>query len=128
MPNLTDIKLHQTSRKLEIAFDSGETFELSCEFLRVYSQSAEVTGHGPGQEVLQVGKQDVNIDDITPVGNYAIKLHFNDGHDTGIYSWERLYDLGKNQTDYWTDYLRRLMRAGHQHDDLDRMKAEIKGQ
>ena len=128
MPYPTDIKLHQASRKLEIAFDSGETFKLSCEFLRVYSQSAEVTGHGPGQEVLQVGKQNVNIDDISPVGNYAIKLHFDDGHDTGIYSWEYLYDLGKNQTDYWTDYLRLLMRAGHQHDDLDRMKAEIKGQ
>ena len=126
MPNPTDIKLHQVSRKLEIAFDNNETFELSCEFLRVYSQSAEVTGHGPGQEVLQVGKQNVNIEDITPVGNYAIKLHFDDGHDTGIYSWERLYDLGKNQTDYWTDYLRRLMRAGHQHDDLDKLKAAIK--
>ncbi|GKT11882.1 MAG: hypothetical protein ISEC1_P0855 [Thiomicrorhabdus sp.] len=126
MPNLTDIKLHQRSRKLEITFDSGETFELSCEFLRVYSQSAEVTGHAPGQEVLQVGKQTVNIDDISPVGNYAIKLHFSDGHDTGIYTWERLYDLGKNQTDYWTAYLRKLMRAGHQHDDLDKLKATIK--
>lgn len=128
MPNLTDIKLHQRSRKLEITFDSGETFELSCEFLRVYSQSAEVTGHAPGQEVLQVGKQTVNIDDISPVGNYAIKLHFSDGHDTGIYTWERLYDLGKNQTDYWTAYLRKLMRAGHQHDDLDKLKATIKNQ
>lgn len=128
MPKPTDIKLHQRSRKLEITFDSGETFELSCEFLRVYSQSAEVTGHAPGQAVLQVGKQDVNIDDISPVGNYAIKLHFDDGHDTGIYTWERFYDLGKNQTDYWTAYLRKLMRAGHQHDDLDKLKAAIHGQ
>ncbi|MBD3775993.1 MAG: DUF971 domain-containing protein, partial [Thiotrichales bacterium] len=106
MPHPTDIKLHQVSRKLEITFDNGETFELPCEYLRVYSQSAEVTGHAPGQEVLQTGKQNVNIDDITPVGNYAIKLHFDDGHDTGIYTWERLYDLGKHYDNYWVDYLR----------------------
>lgn len=123
-PNLTDLKLHQASRKLEIHFDSGEVFELSCEYLRVYSQSAEVTGHAPGQEVLQVGKQDVSIDDITPVGNYAVKLHFSDGHDSGIYTWQRLYDLGKNQPDYWVDYLRRLMRAGHQHPELDKLKQQ----
>jgi len=123
-PNLTDIKLHQASRKLEIHFDSGEVFELSCEYLRVYSQSAEVTGHAPGQEVLQVDKQDVAIDDITPVGNYAVKLHFSDDHDSGIYTWQRLYDLGKNQQDYWVDYLRRLMRAGHQHPELDKLKQQ----
>ncbi|MGM0541784.1 MAG: gamma-butyrobetaine hydroxylase-like domain-containing protein [Pseudomonadota bacterium] len=124
MPNLTDLKLHQASRKLEIHFDSGETFELSCEYLRVYSQSADVTGHAPGQEVLQVGKQDVSIDDITPVGNYAVKLHFSDGHNSGIYTWKRLYDLGKNQQDYWVDYLRRLMRAGHQHPELEKLKQQ----
>jgi len=128
VPTPTNLKLHQASRKLEIHFDSGEVFELSCEFLRIYSQSAEVTGHAPGQEVLQVGKENVNIDDISPVGNYAVKLHFDDGHDTGIYTWQRLYDLGKNQNDYWTDYLRRLMRAGHQHTELDKLKAAIKAQ
>lgn len=122
MPHPTDIKLHQVSRKLEITFDNGETFELPCEYLRVYSQSAEVTGHAPGQEVLQTGKQNVNIDDITPVGNYAIKLHFDDGHDTGIYTWERLYDLGKHYDTYWVDYLRRLMRAGHDHPALQALK------
>lgn len=124
MPYPTDIKLHQVSRKLEITFDNGETFELPCEYLRVYSQSAEVTGHAPGQEVLQVGKQNVNIDDITPVGNYAIKLHFDDGHDTGLYTWERLYDLGKHYDTYWVDYLRRLMRAGHDHPDLQQLKQQ----
>ena len=123
-PNITELKLHQASRNLEIHFDSGETFELSCEYLRVYSQSAEVTGHAPGQEVLQVGKQDVAINDITPVGNYAVKLHFSDGHDSGIYTWQRLYDLGKNQQEYWVDYLRRLMRAGHQHPELDKLKQQ----
>ncbi|MDG6777335.1 DUF971 domain-containing protein [Thiomicrorhabdus sp. zzn3] len=128
MPHPTDIKLHRGSRKLEIAFDSGETFELPCEYLRVYSQSAEVTGHMPGQEVLQIGKEAVNIDDITPVGNYAVKLHFDDGHDTGIYTWERLYALGKHQDKYWTDYLRRLMRAGHDHPDLQRLKAHSRGE
>ena len=121
MPHPTDIKLHQVSKVLEVSFDSGETFNLPCEYLRVYSQSAEVTGHAPGQEVLQVGKQAVNITDITPVGNYAIKLHFDDGHDTGLYTWERLYELGVNQEQYWVDYLRRLMRAGHQHDDLTKL-------
>ncbi|MDG6773647.1 DUF971 domain-containing protein [Thiomicrorhabdus sp. ZW0627] len=124
MPHPTDIKLHQLSKVLEITFDNGETFKLPCEYLRVYSQSAEVTGHAPGQEVLQVGKQDVNIENITPVGNYAVKLHFNDGHDSGIYTWERLYDLGKHQEEYWVDYLRRLMRAGHDHEDLQRLKAQ----
>lgn len=126
MPHPTDIKLHQKSKALEVAFDTGETFAFSCEFLRVYSQSAEVTGHAPGQEVLQLDKQDVNIDDITPVGNYAIKLHFDDGHDTGLYTWERLYDLGKNQEDYWVDYLRRVMRAGHKHPELEKLQQSIK--
>lgn len=124
MPHPIEIKLHQKSRKLEIGFDTGETFELSCEFLRVYSQSAEVTGHGPGQETLQLDKQNVNIEAITPVGNYAVKLHFDDGHDTGLYTWERLYDLGKNQHKYWMDYLRRLMREGHSHPELDALKSQ----
>lgn len=124
MPHPTDLKLHQVSRKLEITFDNGETFVLPCEYLRVYSQSSEVTGHAPGQEVLQVGKQNVNIIDITPVGNYAVKLHFDDGHDTGLYTWERLYDLGKHYDNYWVDYLRRLMRAGHDHADLQALKTQ----
>ncbi|WP_024851829.1 gamma-butyrobetaine hydroxylase-like domain-containing protein [Hydrogenovibrio kuenenii] len=114
-----EIKLQQKSRKLVITFDSGETFELPCEYLRVYSQSAEVTGHGPGQEVLQVGKQNVNIDAITPVGNYAVKLHFDDGHDTGLYSWETLYDLSKNYDAYWQAYLDKLLAAGHKHPDIN---------
>lgn len=121
-PKPTDIKLHQKSRYLEIHFDNGEQFDLSCEYLRVYSQSAEVTGHAPGQEVLQVGKQNVNIEAITPVGNYALKLHFDDGHDTGLYTWERLYDLGQHQNKYWMDYLRNLMREGHNHPELEALK------
>lgn len=126
MPHPTDIKLHQKSKVLEIAFDNNESFNLPCEYLRVYSQSAEVTGHAPGQEVLQLDKQDVNIENITPVGNYAVKLHFDDGHDSGIYTWERLYELGKNQENYWVDYLRRVMRAGHKHPALEKLQQEIK--
>ena len=114
MPNPTEIKLHQRSKVLEIAFDDGQRFELPCEYLRVYSQSAEVTGHAPGQEVLQVGKEAVNINAIVPVGNYGVRLEFDDGHDTGIYTWERLYELGKNQETYWQHYLNRLAQAGHQ--------------
>ena len=109
----TEIQLHQKSRILEIAFDDGEHFELSCEYLRVYSPSAEVMGHGPGQEVLQIGKEDVNITAIEPVGNDAIKLVFDDNHDSGLYSWEHLYNLGKNQQQKWKDYLDRLEAAGH---------------
>ena len=109
----TDLNLHQKSRLLEISFDDGNTFSMPCEFLRVYSPSAEVRGHGPGQEVLQVGKENVNITAIEPVGNYAVKLVFDDGHDTGIYSWETLYEMGKNQEALWQDYLQRLERAGH---------------
>ena len=118
-PHPTDIKLKQASRQLVVTFDTGETFELPCEYLRVYSQSAEVTGHAPGQEVLQVGKRAVNIEAITPVGNYAIKLHFDDGHDSGIYTWEWLYKLGRHQTAYWQDYLKRLQLAGHKHPDIE---------
>ncbi len=110
----TDIKLHQTSRLLEVTFDDGRHFELPCEYLRVYSPSAEVRGHGPGQEVLQTGKENVNIDAIEPVGTYAVVFKFDDGHDTGIYSWETLYELGANKIQYWQDYLERLQHAGHQ--------------
>ena len=111
-PIPTEFNLHQLSRVLEIQFDDGSHFNLPCEYLRVYSPSAEVQGHGPGQEVLQVGKEDVNIERIEPVGNYAVLLRFDDGHDTGIYSWEYLYRLGKNQEAWWQRYLERLEAAG----------------
>lgn len=112
-PKPTDINLHQKSRVLELGFDDGSHFELSCEFLRVYSPSAEVRGHGPGQEVLQLGKETVNIRSIEPVGNYAIKFEFDDGHNTGIYSWETLYNMGVNKDRLWEEYLNRLERGGH---------------
>lgn len=111
-PRPTDIRLHQKSHLLEVAFDNGETYQLPCEFLRAYSPSAEVRGHGPGQEVLQAGKAGVNIIGIEPVGNYAVKLYFDDGHKTGIYSWDLLYNMGKNQDELWRDYLARLEAAG----------------
>ena len=112
----TDIVLHQQSRILEVAFDDGERFRLPCEYLRVCSPSAEVRGHGPGQEVLQTGKKNVNIRSIEPVGNYAVKLVFSDGHDTGLYSWDYLYSLGKNHDKIWQDYLDRLQKAGASRD------------
>lgn len=124
MPIPIEIKLHQVSQTLEVSFDDQQTFSYSAEFLRVYSQSAEVTGHAPGQETLQVGKQGVNIDAISPVGNYAIRLHFSDGHDSGIYTWERLYDLGQHYQKYWVAYLRQLMRAGHSHPELTKLQKE----
>lgn len=108
----TEIKLHQKSRLLEIVFSDGKRFELPCEFLRVYSPSAEVRGHGPGQEVLQVGKRNVEITDIQPVGSYAVQLVFSDGHDSGLYSWDYLYDLGVNQEAFWQQYLARMKEAG----------------
>ena len=112
-PKPTDINLHKKSRILEIAFNDGKTFQLPVEFLRVYSPSAEVAGHGPGQEVLQIGKQDVNIDKIEQVGNYAIQLFFDDNHSTGIYAWTTLYDYGSNFSELWQKYLDRLKDAGH---------------
>ena len=111
-PIPTEINLHQQSRILEITFDDGEHFELSCEYLRVYSPSAEVRGHGPGEETLQIGKADINIEKIEPIGTYAIVLRFDDGHDTGIYSWEWLYHIGKNHDRLWQEYLDRLEKAG----------------
>ena len=110
----TEINLHKLSRVLEISFDDGSPFELPAEYLRVYSPSAEVRGHSPGQETLQVGKEEVNIEQIEPVGQYAVTLHFDDGHNTGIYNWELLYELGANRDAYWQDYLDRLAAAGHQ--------------
>lgn len=110
------INLHRQSRKLELVYENGENFELSCELLRVCSPSAEVRGHGPGQEVIQAGKKNVAISAIEPVGNYALQLHFDDGHDTGIYSWDYLYDLCVNRERYWEDYLARLHAAGASRD------------
>src|SRR6058998_4404481 len=107
-PIPTEIKLHQVSRKLEIAFDNGKRFELPYEFLRVYSPSAEVRGHGPGQEVLQTGKREVEIRVLEPVGSYAVQPVFSDGHSTGIYSWDYLYELGQNQAKLWSAYLEKL--------------------
>jgi DUF971 family protein len=111
-PIPTEIKLHQKSRVMQLTFSDGREFRLPYELLRVYSPSAEVRGHGPGQEVLQTGKQEVEIRTIEPMGNYAVKPTFSDGHDTGIYSWDYLYALGEHQDELWQDYLRRLEEAG----------------
>ncbi len=115
-PKPTEIELHQVSRVLDVSFDDGKHFHLPCEYLRVFSPSAEVRGHGPGQEVLQFGKREVGIAAIEPVGMYAVKLAFTDGHDTGIYSWEYLYDLGVKQESNWKSYLARLEQAGKGRD------------
>ena len=117
-PVPTEIKLHQLSRKLEIAFNNGTRFELPYEFLRVYSPSAEVRGHGPGQEVLQVGKKNIAIKGIEPVGSYAVTLTFSDGHDTGIYSWDYLYELGANYVALWGRYVNRMEAAGASREPL----------
>ncbi len=109
--NPTEITLHQQSKLLEIAFDDGSRYRLPYEFLRVHSPSAAVRGHGPSQEVLQVGKQDVNVIDVQPVGSYAIKLTFDDGHNTGLYSWDYLNELGKYQDALWHEYLGKLAEA-----------------
>ncbi len=111
-PTPTEITLSKAERKLAIAFSDGSRFELPVEYLRVYSPSAEVRGHGPGQETLQVGKEDVNIERIEQVGTYAIQPHFDDGHHSGIYSWDVLYDLAVNYEKKWQDYLGRLKAAG----------------
>lgn len=110
---LTDIKLHQLSRILEVSFDNGETFKLPCEYLRVYTPSAEALGHAPGQEILQTGKEDVNITEIKPIGNYGISPTFSDGHNSGIYSWDMLYKLGSEYPVLWANYLKELEQAGH---------------
>lgn len=112
-PHPIDIRLHQVSRLLEIKFDNNTECMLSTEFLRVYSPSAEVRGHGAGQETLQIGKEDVNISAIEPVGNYAVKLVFTDGHDTGLYSWDYLYEMARNYEAMWQDYIAKLEMAGH---------------
>lgn len=108
----TNIVLHQKSHQLEISFADGDTFKLPFEYLRVFSPSAEVRGHGKGQEVLQVGKQNVGVTDIEAVGNYAVKLVFDDGHNTGLYTWDYLHELGENHQENWQLYLQRLADAG----------------
>lgn len=115
-PIPTDIQLHTRSRELELTYPEGEHYHLSCEYLRVYSPSAEVKGHGPGQEVLQTGKLKVAIKAIRPVGNYALQLVFDDGHDTGLYSWDYLYQLCTEQEANWQDYLDRMAAAGEARD------------
>jgi len=109
-----EIKHHQISNRLEISFDDGNTFMLSAEYLRVYTQSAEAVGHGPGQESLQVGKEHVRILDIQPVGSYAVRLVFSDGHSTGLYTWDLLYLLGADQSSLWEKYLQSLVAVGYQ--------------
>lgn len=115
-PLPTEIKLHQASRVLELVFANGRHFRLPYEFLRVYSPSAEVRGHGPGQETLQPGKRDVTIASVEPVGHYALRPTFSDGHATGIYSWDYLYDLGERHDELWRRYLERLAAAGASRD------------
>lgn len=110
----TNITLNQKSRELLIEWPDGESHTMTCEYLRVHSPSAEVRGHGPGQEKLQVGKEEVNITAIEPVGHYAVKLVFDDNHDSGLYDWNLLYDLGKNQAHYWRVYLDKLAEQGYQ--------------
>ena len=115
-PKPTEISVHTKSHTLEIAYDDGARFTMPAEYLRCFSPSAEVQGHGPGQETLQVGKEGVNIENVEQVGNYAICIHFDDGHNTGIYSWDTLYKLGKDQDGNWADYLKRLEAAGHKRE------------
>ena len=112
----TGVQLHTRSRELELSYAGGDTYRLPCEYLRVYSPSAEVMGHGPGQEVLQTGKINVAITDLKPVGNYALQLVFDDGHDSGLYSWDYLYQLCTQYAAKWQDYLDRLAAAGASRD------------
>ena len=115
-PTPTALTVHQQSRVLEIAFSDGATFRLPFELLRVYSPSAEVQGHGPGQEVLQTGKREVEIVGLEPVGNYAVQPTFSDGHSSGLFAWDYLYYLGDQQEALWADYQRRLEAAGATRD------------
>lgn len=126
-PTPTEIKLHQKSRLLEIAFSDGRSFSLSFEFLRVFSPSAEVRGHGPGQEVLQTGKREVDIVSLDPVGSYAVQPTFSDGHATGIFSWDYLYSLGVDQERLWADYLQKLAAEGRGRDPEQGLTSVIPG-
>jgi DUF971 family protein len=127
MPTPTNLTIRQQSKVLEIAFDDDTSFAIPFELLRVYSPSAEVKGHGPGQEVLQVGKRDVGIRGVEPVGNYGIKPLFDDGHDTGIYTWDYLYKLGSEETALWADYRARLEAAGFAGDSGRAPGTELPG-
>lgn len=121
-----EIKLHQKSRILDISFSDGKNFQFTCEFLRVHSPSAEVCGHSAGQEILQTGKKLVSIQQINPVGKYAIQLNFTDGHNTGLYSWDLLYNYGLNQDKMWQRYLQRMEDAGASRDPDVRISASHK--
>lgn len=116
VPIPVDVTVHQHSRVLELRYDGGETLRLPFELMRVYSPSAEVKGHGPGQEILQTGKRDVVIERVDLVGHYALQPRFSDGHDSGLYSWEYLYHLGTQQERLWREYEERLRRAGVDRD------------
>lgn len=115
-PTPTALTVHSQSRVLEITFSDGAEFKIPFELMRVYSPSAEVQGHGPGQEILQTGKREINIVELEPIGNYAVKPVFSDGHESGIFSWDYLYHLGFDQSRLWDDYNRRLEAAGEQRD------------
>ena len=122
-PTPQALTVHETSRVLEVSFSDGATFRIPFELMRVYSPSAEVRGHSPGQEVLQTGKKEVNINRIAPVGNYAIQLDFSDGHNTGLYSWDLLYDYGLHQDEMWQRYLKRMEAAGASREPANRSPA-----
>jgi len=124
-PSPTEINLHAKSRVLEIVFDDGKVFRMPFEFLRVFSPSAEVKGHGPGQETLQVGKREVTITRLEPVGYYAVQPVFSDGHASGIFSWNYLYELGSTQDQLWAQYLERLHAAGGSRDPADPRNAAL---
>lgn len=127
-PIPTDIRLHQQSRLLELVYESGERFELSYEFLRVFTPSAEARGHGPGQEVLQTGKREIGIERIEPVGTYALRFVFSDGHDSGLYSWDLLYNLGQHRDELWAEYLKQIEAQGLSRDvDTTSKPAPAKG-
>ena len=115
-PIPSEIKLHQKSRRLELIYENGETYSLDFEYLRVYTPSAEARGHGPGQETLQTGKRNVTIERIEPVGTYALRLIFSDGHDSGLYSWDMLYNLGKHHEELWQEYLKQIESQGLSRD------------
>jgi len=115
-PIPTEIKLHQKSRVVELAYDSGERFELTYEFLRVFTPSAEARGHGPGQETLQTGKRDIDVERVEPVGTYALRFVFSDGHDSGLYSWDLLYNFGRHCDELWQEYLDLLDKQGLSRD------------
>ena len=119
IPTPKEIKLHQKSKLLEILFDDNTECKLSCEMLRVYSPSAEVQGHSPEQAILQIGKEDVNIIEIIPVGNYAIKIKFSDGHDTGLFSWAYLHHLAKNYDQLWLEYIGKLDAQGIKRKEIE---------